>query len=94
MSVDVKTKLVEGIVILQPLGNMLEAVDGENLLNETHNYLGEYSKFILDCSEIKHLNSTGINNILKVFTQIRNHGGEMILCAIPIQIEKLLIIIF
>jgi anti-sigma B factor antagonist len=30
--------------------------------------------------------------ILKIFTQVRNQGGELLICAVPKPIEKLLII--
>lgn len=92
MPLETKTTIINDIVILRPLGNLLETVDGESILHEVDNHIEDINKFILDCSQIKHLNSTGISMILKIFTQIRNQGGELLLCAVSKQIEKLLII--
>jgi anti-sigma B factor antagonist len=79
------------VLILNPQGNMLENTDGDPLFFELENF-PDVQKILIDCSQIKHLNSTGINVLLKLFTQIRNRGGELVLCALPNSIEKLLII--
>ncbi|WP_159038388.1 STAS domain-containing protein [Brumimicrobium mesophilum] len=36
-------------------------------------------KFIIDLKELKQINSSGLNLILRIFTHIRNKGGELIL---------------
>jgi anti-anti-sigma factor len=79
------------ILILNPQGNMLENTDGDPLFFELENF-PDAQKVLIDCSQIKHLNSTGINVLLKLFTQSRNRGGELVLCSLPKSIEKLLII--
>jgi anti-sigma B factor antagonist len=92
MAVETQTTIVNNVVVLRPSGNLLEAVDGDSILHEVDNHITDTNKFILDCSQLKHLNSTGISMILKIFTQVRNQGGELLICAVPKPIEKLLII--
>jgi anti-anti-sigma factor len=92
MPLETQTTIINGVVILKPSGNLLEVADGENILHEVDNHISDINKFILDCSQIKHLNSTGISLILKIFTQVRNQGGELLICAVSKPIEKLLII--
>jgi anti-sigma B factor antagonist len=92
MPIETQTTIINGVVILRPSGNLLEAADGENILHEVDNHISDINKFILDCSQIKHLNSTGISLILKIFTQVRNQGGELLICSVSKPIEKLLII--
>lgn len=91
MAITLATSKESDILILAPQGNLLEVNDGEPLIFEMDNHSDLY-KVVIDCSKIQHLNSTGINALLKVFTQIRNRGGELVLCALPTSIEKLLVI--
>jgi len=79
------------VLILIPQGNLLENTDGDPLIFELDNF-PETKKVLIDCSQLKHLNSTGINVFLKLFTYSRNRGGELVLCSLPKSIEKLLII--
>lgn len=92
MPIETKISIINDVVVIQPAGNLLEVIDGESILHEVDNHISEMNKFILDCSQLKHLNSTGISMILKIFTQVRNQGGELLLCSVPKAIEKLLII--
>jgi anti-sigma B factor antagonist len=91
MALTLDTKLESDVLILNPQGNLLENTDGEALILELENH-PEITKVVINCSQLKHLNSTGINVFLKLFTHIRNQGGELVLCALPLNIEKLLII--
>lgn len=92
MPIETQTSIINDVVVLRPAGNLLEHIDGDSILHEVDNQIADYNKFILDCSQLKHLNSTGISMILKIFTQVRNQGGELLICAVPKPIEKLLII--
>lgn len=38
-----------------------------------------HRKFILDLKELKYINSSGLNYILRIFTHIRNKGGRLVL---------------
>ena len=79
------------ILILIPEGSLLESIDGQPIMNAIENH-PEIVKVIVDCSKIKHLNSTGINCLLKIFTQLKNRNGKLLLCSLTNHIEKLLII--
>jgi anti-anti-sigma factor len=91
MAFTLETSEVLDVLILHPKGNLLENTDGD-LLVTTLNEHSNRQKILVNCENIKHLNSTGINAFLKIFTLIRNRGGELVLCALPDGIEKLLIL--
>ncbi len=91
MAITLSVAHLDDVLVLAPQGQLLEVADGEPLLFEVENHEAT-TQMVVDCSKIQHLNSTGINALLKVFTQVRNGGGELVLCALPSSIEKLLVI--
>ena len=46
----------------------------------------------LDLKELEYLNSSGLNVLIQILTQARNHGAEVYLQHIPQEIDKLLLI--
>lgn len=50
------------------------------------------SKIILNFESIKLLNSLGINNLIKVMTKCRNHGGELYIVNISDKISHVLLL--
>lgn len=91
MALTLESRTELDVLILIPQGNLLENTDGEGLFFELENF-PDIKKIVINCSQLKHLNSTGINVFLKLFTYSRNRGGELVLCCLPSSIEKLLII--
>lgn len=47
-------------------------------------------KFIVDLSKVAHVNSSGLNLLLRMFTKVRNKGGELVLTTPSKSVEKLL----
>ena len=65
----------------------------DDLLNELDFYFNEGdNKVIIDLSEMKYMNSTGLGILINIFTKVRNIGGEVVLVNIPEKINKLLLI--
>lgn len=91
MAVSLDVQETTDVLILNPKGDLIELSDGDDLLFEIDNH-SDALKVLINCQQIKHLNSTGINVLLKAFTQIRNRGGELALCSLSKNIEKILII--
>lgn len=48
--------------------------------------------FVFDLSRITFVNSAGLNFLLSVLTKVRLAEGEAIICSVPSQMEKLLVI--
>ncbi len=46
--------------------------------------------FVLDLTELKYVNSTGLGGMITMMTKARNAGGEVILIHIPDAMRKLL----
>ena len=85
---------LEGDVALFELeGSLLNEADRLNLKNEFTNYLDKDIKnFLIDLSNLKHINSTGLGVFITLYTKVRGKGGEMIICNPSDNIVNLLTI--
>jgi len=74
-------------------GNLMNKQQIEELLNEIDFYFNEgIKKIIIDLSDMKYMNSTGLSILINIFTQTRNRGGEVVITNIPEKINQLLVI--
>jgi anti-anti-sigma factor len=73
-------------------GKLIIEQDGENMFEQISSNISEKcSNIILNLKDLKYINSTGFNNLLKILTKSRNFGGDTFLCNINSVIETLLI---
>ncbi|MCS6905176.1 MAG: STAS domain-containing protein [Bacteroidia bacterium] len=69
------------VVIFQLEGSLLGESDRLALKNEFANYLDkDFKYFLIDLTNLKHINSTGLGVFITLYTKVRAKGGEMILC--------------
>jgi anti-sigma B factor antagonist len=93
MSFSFQIKKEEELVLIHLSGNLISKHQIEDLQNELDFYFSEGdTKIVLDLSEMKYMNSTGLSILINIFTQVRNRGGEVVLVNIPEKINKLLLI--
>ncbi|MBL7923986.1 MAG: STAS domain-containing protein [Bacteroidia bacterium] len=74
-------------------GNLIEKNQASELMDEV-NLLSEKdsSNFIINLSDFKYMNSTGLNVLLGILSKARKSGGEAVICAVPEKIKTLLVI--
>lgn len=74
-------------------GNLIEKNQANDLMDEI-NLLSEKdgSNFIINLSDFKYMNSTGLNVLLGILSKARKSGGEAVICAVPEKIKSLLVI--
>ena len=81
------------LIYISLTGNLMNKQQVQGLLDELDFYFNEgMRKLIIDLSEMKYMNSTGLSILINIFTQTRNKGGEVVLTNIPEKINKLLVI--
>ena len=51
-----------------------------------------FNRFVFDLSNIKFVNSAGLNFLLSILTKVRIAEGEIVICGVPDQMKKLLLI--
>lgn len=74
-------------------GNLIEKNQATELLERQEELLNkDVRKFVIDMSEFRYMNSTGLNTLLTILTRSRKAGGEAIICAVPENIKSLMLI--
>lgn len=81
----------DDISILSLSGNLLGEKDSVPIVESVGVSLSQKSnRFIVDLSNLKYINSTGLSVLITILTKSRNAGGEMILVNLPEQLINLL----
>ena len=71
------------IAMLQLTGSLLTDAEGTQLMEAVLQELEAGQKrFVLDLSELKHVNSSGLGIFIRLLTRIRTAGGELVVCGI------------
>ncbi|MFH1320734.1 MAG: STAS domain-containing protein [Bacteroidota bacterium] len=89
-----KYQIIEksGLIIILFRGNLLENNQTMNLSDDIeHLLVQKKNNFILDLSELKHINSSGLGEMVKILTKSRKSGGETILANVSEKIKTLFI---
>tara|TARA_B100000683_G_scaffold266989_1_gene300033 strand:+ start:1007 stop:1348 length:342 start_codon:yes stop_codon:yes gene_type:complete len=74
-------------------GNYLIEQDHAKILDEvTEAIQNGYQRFVLDMTELNHINSAGLSVMIRIMTKARTAGGDAVLANIPEKIKQLLII--
>ena len=91
MSMSMKTRKVDGVVLLDMSGK-LTIGEPVLLLRETlrtHSGEGE-RKFILNLGDVSYIDSSGLGELVSSYTTIRNKGGDVKLLKLTSKTKDLL----
>src|SRR4030067_544609 len=84
---------VNGVVVLEPKGNIMGGPDATLLHEKLHEYIKQNKKkIVIDLSKVEWMNSTGLGILISGLTTLRNNGGELKLARVTDKIESLLTI--
>lgn len=85
------SKHPKGVVVFSLSGQLLSPEVAEELVNAAEEALeSENRKILVNISDLEHVNSSGLNSLLRTFTKVRNKGGDLIILNPSASIEKLL----
>ncbi|MCB0510845.1 MAG: STAS domain-containing protein [Chitinophagales bacterium] len=88
---DISRIIEDDISILSLSGNLLGEKDSVPIVESVSVSLSQNSnRFIVDLSNLKYINSTGLSVLITILTKSRNAGGEMVLVNLPAQLVNLL----
>lgn len=72
-------------------GNLIEKSQALEMLERFEDLIAkDVKKFVIDLSDFKYMNSTGLNTLLNILTKARKSGGEAVVCCVPENISSLL----
>jgi anti-anti-sigma factor len=73
-------RLESKIAVFTLEGSLLSETDREAIKSEMTNYLDQgVHHFLVDLSNLKHVNSTGLGVFITLYTRVRSKGGELLL---------------
>jgi anti-sigma B factor antagonist len=83
----------ESYSLISLKGNLIEKNQANELMDDI-NHISEKdgSNFIINLSDFKYMNSTGLNVLLGILAKARKSGGEAVICTVPEKIKTLLVI--
>ena len=86
-------EVVNNALILRLSGDLIGEDDGASILQlATENVINKIRHCLVDISEIRYINSSGIGVLITILTKFRNKGGEVYLIKTSENVKKLLII--
>src|SRR4030065_2532358 len=84
---------VNGVVVLEPKGNIMGGPDATLLHEKLHEYIKQdKKKVVIDLSKVEWMNSTGLGVLSAGLTTLRNNGGELKLARVTEKIQSRLAI--
>jgi len=93
MVLDYKIEAQKEFQILALKGELIDKNQAIDLIKEVDDLLEQgNNKFIIDLSELRYMNSSGLNVLIQLLTKTRTRGGESVICNVSKKVNELLII--
>lgn len=81
------------VAVLALYGELIDRTQGNELSGRIEALAEEnIHKIVLDLSELKYMNSTGLNVLINTLSKTRKNGGDLVLCGISRKIQELLLV--
>ena len=82
-----------GVKIFTLAGRLMDQAEADSLTSALEQEIEDgHSNIVLDLSELKYMNSTGLNIMINVLTKTRNAGGEAIITNVSESVKQLFVV--
>ena len=93
MVLDYKITEEKNIQILALSGELIDKNQATGLIKEMDELLElDKNKLVIDLSDLKYMNSSGLNVLIQLLTKTRTSGGDSVICHVSKKVNDLLII--
>ena len=93
MTFSYTTSQEQGLFVFKLEGEIIDKVQAAEFVEHIHNLAASgQNRFILELSELRYMNSSGLNVLVNVLTRARNTGGEVVVCNLSKKVKDLLVI--
>jgi anti-sigma B factor antagonist len=83
----------EPVVQIAVYGELIERTQSQEMLDKISALCEEgKTNFVVDLSELKYMNSTGLNVLINILTKTRKNGGDLVICGVSRKIQELLLV--
>lgn len=91
MSLTIKVEHLLQSVVFSFEGKINNSEDTTEILTTLDEEIADKKRsFLYDVSKLEYITSSGLNFFIRSLTRIRNVGGEIVLCGVQGNVEKLL----
>jgi anti-sigma B factor antagonist len=91
LSIKTSTRTVEGIVIVDIIGQLRLGEGTEVLRGLVHELAGQgYKKMLLNLADVRYVDSAGVGELMSCFTSVRGKGGTLKLMNLTKNVRNLL----
>lgn len=91
MSIKTSTRLIDQVVIVDTIGE-LRLGEGTDVVRQVvHDLLAQgYKSILLNLRDVRHIDSSGVGELMSCYTSVRNQGGELKLMNLSKNVHNLL----
>ncbi len=91
MSIKTSTRLVSSVVIVDTIGE-LRLGEGTDVVRHVVRELVDqgYKNILLNLRDVRHIDSSGVGELMSCFTSVRNQGGQLKLMNLSKNVHNLL----
>jgi anti-sigma B factor antagonist len=83
----------DNVLVLKLSGDLIGEDNGANVLDKVNNAIKDGVRVcVIDISNLRYINSSGIGVLITILTKFRNKGGEVYLMKPSETVQKLLVI--
>ncbi|HLG03421.1 MAG TPA: STAS domain-containing protein [Bacteroidia bacterium] len=81
------------VAIIALNGELIDRQQAQQLLDMTNELIeAGQSRIVMELSELKYMNSTGLNAMINVLTKSRKNGGDLVIAGISRKMQELLLV--
>ncbi|MDG1148445.1 MAG: STAS domain-containing protein [Crocinitomicaceae bacterium] len=90
MNIQFDIDIQDPVIIYTLKGKITSELDSEDFEKEVFNHLNQnYFRIVFNLNELTHTNSIGIGFFMRTLTKARIMGGELVLCNVKGNVEKI-----
>lgn len=93
MTFSYTTTQQDGITIFNLTGEIIDKAQAAEFVEHINNLAASgKTRFALELSGLRYMNSSGLNVLVSILTKARNSGGEVVVCNLSKKVSDLLVI--
>ncbi|TND09422.1 MAG: anti-sigma-factor antagonist [Bacteroidetes bacterium] len=93
MTFEYKSEKKDKVVVLWLSGELIDRNQANDLLAEAEELReAGYVKYALDMTNLKYINSSGLNVLITLLTRARKAGGDVVIANVSKKVDELLLI--
>jgi anti-sigma B factor antagonist len=91
MGIQINVREAQGVTVLDLKGGVVLAPDGKALHERVSQLVAQNrTRILLNVSEVTHIDSTGLGEMVSAFSQVKKNGGELKLANATDKLQHLI----